>query len=116
MKKKNVILGSLGRSVYIGFLSICCFPSLTNSIHQDHPLFVWSQLRSEFLDEILKLDAFETNDSSVCVLDPNPGENKQVQTRAVSRSYSHQCGRRYASSERGTIRRLALKVKTKSSV
>ena len=47
---------------------------------------------------------------------PEPGENKQVQTRAVSRSYSHQCGRRDASSERGTIRRLALKVKTKSSV
>ncbi len=38
---------------------------------------------------------------------PEPGENKQAQTRAVSRSYSHQCGRRYASSERGTIRRLA---------
>ncbi|KAK0421727.1 hypothetical protein EV421DRAFT_1894097 [Armillaria borealis] len=32
----------------------------------DHPLFVWSQLRSEFLNEILKLDAFETDDSSVC--------------------------------------------------
>ncbi len=45
-----------------------------------------------------------------------PGENKQAQTRAVSRSYSHLCGRQYASSERGTIRRLALKVKTKSSV
>lgn len=52
--------------MYVGFLSICCFPSLTNSIRQDHPLFVWSQLRSEFLDEILKLDAFETDDSSVC--------------------------------------------------
>ncbi len=47
---------------------------------------------------------------------PEPGENKQVQTWAVSRSYSHQCGWRYASSEKGTIKQLALKVKTKSSV
>ncbi len=47
---------------------------------------------------------------------PKPGENKQAQTQAVSRLYSHQCGQQYASSERGTIRRLALKVKTKSSV
>ncbi len=47
---------------------------------------------------------------------PEPGENKQVQTQAVSRLYSHQCGRQDAGSERGTIRQLALKVKTKSSV
>ncbi|KAK0441477.1 uncharacterized protein EV420DRAFT_1650083 [Desarmillaria tabescens] len=32
----------------------------------DHPLLVWSQLRSEFLDEILKLDAFETEDKDAC--------------------------------------------------
>ncbi|KAK0463400.1 hypothetical protein IW261DRAFT_1554106 [Armillaria novae-zelandiae] len=32
----------------------------------DHPLLIWSQLRSEFLDEILKLNAFETYDNDAC--------------------------------------------------
>ncbi|KAK0436073.1 uncharacterized protein EV420DRAFT_1623528 [Desarmillaria tabescens] len=32
----------------------------------DHPLLVWSTQRSEFLDEILKLDAFETGDNNAC--------------------------------------------------
>ncbi|KAK0436511.1 hypothetical protein EV421DRAFT_1892352 [Armillaria borealis] len=33
---------------------------------EDHPLLIWSQLRSEFLDEILKLNAFETEDNDAC--------------------------------------------------
>ncbi|PBK91046.1 hypothetical protein ARMGADRAFT_1032119 [Armillaria gallica] len=32
----------------------------------DHPLLVWSQLCSEFLNEILKLDAFEMEDNDAC--------------------------------------------------
>ncbi|PBK86514.1 hypothetical protein ARMGADRAFT_1035393 [Armillaria gallica] len=41
---------------------------------------------------------------------PELRENKQVQTVAVLRSYNHHCGGKYASSEKGTIRRLALKM------
>lgn len=54
------------RLLGIGLISTIVSPSLTNVTHQDHPLLVWSQLRSEFLDEILKLDAFETEDNDAC--------------------------------------------------
>ncbi|SJL18952.1 uncharacterized protein ARMOST_22555 [Armillaria ostoyae] len=44
------------RLLGIGLISIIASPILTNVTHQDHPLLIWSQLHSEFLDKILKLD------------------------------------------------------------